>query len=236
MLELFAFIAMFLGLLASNLHIQTLSDLVALFPRNVAAARKYIGHISDGFSKYASCPVCHSVYPLDTCKITQSNKTVCSRQCSYVKFPNHPHATQRKRCDVQLMKKVRTSFGTTSLYPRQLYCYQSIIDSLKELVKRPGFIEKCELWRNRVVCQNTLNDIYDGKVWESFLNPDGVPFHFALSLNVDWFQPFKYSTYSAGAMYIAIQNLPRDERYMTENILLVAVIPGPHEPKQTMTL
>ena len=84
-----------------------------------------------------------------------------------------------------------------------------------------------------------MNYVYDGRVWKSFLNLDGmpflaVPFNFALSLNVDWFQPFKYSTYSAGAMYIAIQNLPREERYTSDNILLIGVIPGPHEPKKTM--
>jgi hypothetical protein len=82
-------------------------------------------------------------------------------------------------------------------------------------------------------------DIYDVRVWKNFLNPDGVPFlsapfNLALSLNVDWFQPFKYSNYSAGAMYVAIQNLPREERYAAGNVLLVGVIPGPHEPKKTM--
>ena len=110
-------------------------------------------------------------------------------------------------------------------------------NSLKELVRRPGFVEKCELWRKRQIYLNTMIDIYDGKVWEIFLAPNGVPFlslpfNFAFSLNVDWFQPFKYSTYSAGAMYIAIQNLPREERYTPENVLLVGVIPGPHEPKK----
>ena len=120
-----------------------------------------------------------------------------------------------------------------------MYCYQSVIDSLKILVQRSGFVEKCELWRERKVYQNVLSDIYDGSVWKSFLNPGGVPFlsmpfNFALSLNVDWFQPFKHSTYSAGAIYIAIQNSPREQRYTTDNILLVGVIPGPNEPKRTM--
>ena len=33
-----------------------------------------------------------------------------------------------------------------------------------------------------------------------------------------------------GAIYTAIQNLPREERYSSENIL-TGVIPGPREPK-----
>ena len=136
-------------------------------------------------------------------------------------------------CDTELLKKVKTSAGTTNLYPRQLYCYQSLVQSIKDLVKRPGFIEKCELWRSRKIMENTMDNIYDGKVWNSFLNPFGkpflsIPYNYALSLNVDWFQPFKHSTYSAGAVYIAIQNLPRSERYTSENVLLIGVIPGPH--------
>ena len=35
-------------------------------------------------------------------------------------------------------------------------------------------------------------------------------------------------------MYIAIQNLPRNERYTSENVILVGIIPGPHEPRLTM--
>ena len=83
-------------------------------------------------------------------------------------------------CDTELVKKVKTSGGTTNLYPRQLYCYQSLVQSIKDLVKRPGFIEKCELWRSRKIMENTIDDIYDGKVWNSFLNPFGKPFHITM--------------------------------------------------------
>ena len=38
--------------------------------------------------------------------------------------------------------------------------------------------------------------------------------------------------YSAGAIYLAIQNLPRTDRYLMENVLLVAMIPGPKEPEK----
>ena len=33
---------------------------------------------------------------------------------------------------------------------------------------------------------------------------------------------------------MAIQNLPRSERYTSENVLLIGVIPGPHEAKKTV--
>lgn len=42
------------------------------------------------------------------------------------------------------------------------------------------------------------------------------------------------SSYSAGPIYLAILNLPRNERYKKENIILAGVIPGPKEPKQNV--
>ena len=223
----------------SSLHINGLYEFSQLLPRNTNLAKKLVGSASDSFSKYASCPTCHSLYPVDCCKVLLPDKTYSSLQCSYIKFPHHPQAKRRQPCNDTLMKKVKTSSGTISLYPRQLYCYRSVKESLKLLVAQSGFVEKCELWRVRKTVDDTLTDIYDGQVWQDFLNPEGIPFlslpyNFALSLNIDWFQPFKYTTYSAGAIYIAVQNLPRSERYCSENVILVGIIPGPHEPKKTV--
>lgn len=50
-------------------------------------------------------------------------------------------------------------------------------------------------------------------------------------MNVDWFQPYERSTYSLGAIYLTIQNLPRNIRHKSENI---GIIPGPHEPSRTV--
>ena len=60
-----------------------------------------------------------------------------------------------------------------------------------------------------------------------------APFNFALQLNVDWFQPFKHTQHSEGAIYLSILNLPREERFLKENIL-AGVIPGPKEPSLHM--
>lgn len=43
-------------------------------------------------------------------------------------------------------------------------------------------------------------------------------------INVDWFQPFKYSNYSIGAIYLIILNLPREERFKKKNMILVGLI------------
>lgn len=54
---------------------------------------------------------------------------------------------------------------------------------------------------------------------------------YLLTLNVDWFHPFSHSMYSVGAIYLTVQNLPRDQQYKEQNIILVGVIPGLKEPK-----
>ena len=95
---------------------------------------------------------------------------------------------------------------------------------------------KCEMWRNRKVPNGFLADIFDGRVWKEWQVINGEPFlsaprNFAFMLNVDWFQPFKHSLYSVGALYLVLMNLPRSERFKPENVFLVGVIPGPHEPK-----
>lgn len=55
-----------------------------------------------------------------------------------------------------------------------------------------------------------------------------------MTLNVDWFQPFDRRVYSVGVIYLTIQNLPRDQRYKIENIIIVRIIPGPDEPKKVI--
>ena len=78
-------------------------------------------------------------------------------------------------------------------------------------------------------------DVYDGKVWKDFMTVEGVPFlsapfNFALQLNVNWFQPFKHTQHSEGVIYLSILNLPREDRFLKKNILLVGIIPGPKKP------
>ena len=97
------------------------------------------------------------------------------------------------------------------------------------------------MWRSRsnYIRGDSLGDIYDGAIWKKFNSPDGLdfltsPFSYLLTLNVDWFQPFDRGVYSVGAIYMTVQNLPRSEKFKTENIHLIGIIPGPKEPKHTI--
>ncbi len=100
-------------------------------------------------------------------------------------------------------------------------------------------MEKCEKWRQRQIPDSVMADAYDGQIWADFQYVNGQPFlaepnNFALMMNVDWYQPFKNSPYSVGVIYLTILNLPREERFKQENIILVGVIPGPKEPKNNI--
>lgn len=91
-------------------------------------------------------------------------------------------------------------------------------------MNKKGFENLCEKWRHQTCTDDVLSDIYDGNIWKEF---NGLkffffkePHNFGRMLNVDWFQPFKYTNYSVGAIYLSILNLPREERFKRNNIYI----------------
>ena len=115
--------------------------------------------------------------------------------------------------------------------PFLTYAYRPVKTRLCELLNRPGFEDLCERWRSRGVPPGYLGDVYDGSVWRDFQSVDGKPFlstknNYALSIFVDWFQPWKRVQYSVGVLFACILNLPREERHKKENIFLIGVFPG----------
>ena len=185
--------------------------------------------------EYVVCINCCSLYDVNSCIIDSHGKKE-SKYCSFVEFPNHPHISRRNSCGAVLMKKIKIK-DSFKLVPKKIYVYHSIILSLEEMVKRPGFLGKCEFWRTREKMENFMGDIYDGKLWEDLQMIGERPFlsqpnNLCLALNIDWFNPYKETQYSVGGIYLTILNLPRNELYQEENVLLVGMIPGPKEPGQ----
>jgi hypothetical protein len=110
------------------------------------------------------------------------------------------------------------------------------------MYQHPGFVELLQKWSNRVNIANLYTDIYDKKVWKTFLsfldNPDTRVFtnemadsNLEIMINLDWFQPFNSSAYSSGVIYGVICNLPRDIRFKQENMLYLGLLSGPEEVK-----
>ena len=202
------------------------------FPKTLYSIKKAL-NLSISYVEYVVCPHCHRLYDKSDCivKLPTGERGL---KCDFVRYPNHPQCAQRKKCGTELMKKVKVK-QRYKLVPRKTYVYYSIIESLRNLIKAPGFLDKCERWRDRDIPANWLADVYDGKLWKEWMNYSGVPYlevpgNLLLMLNIDWFQPFDHIQYSVGVMYLVIQNLPRSLRFKAENIIIVSTIPGPKEP------
>lgn len=174
------------------------TDLGQYLPTSLYTARKLYN--KPMFRKYVVCKKCHRIYNLSDCI-----ENCHSKACSFRRFPSHPQISRRQPCGSLLFKTVEMTSGNTHLYPFMTYSYMSLETSLQLLLNRPNFLQNCEEWRKRTSSEGILRDIYDGRMWENFLNYDGQPFlsesgNFALILNMDFFQPFKHVQYSVGAI------------------------------------
>lgn len=202
-----------------------------LLPGSLYSLHKFTQLSATPFRRYVVCKKCHQIYHFQRC-VDVGYK---SKRCSYVAFPNHPHACRQAPCNVLLLKTVELQSRNKLLYPFKTYCYMSIESSLEQLLQRPNFPVLCEEWRHRITDPSIMKDIYDGQIWQDFMNFEGVPFlserfSYGFMINVDWFQPYKHTQYSVGVIYFTLLNLPRHMRNKPENVMLVGVIPGPHEP------
>ena len=218
----------FLGILG-RLHPQ-ISKLTSSFPSTLHKMHLLlsINAHHEGFIRFVVCPKCNAVYHFKDC-IDSSSPRKKSKRCW------HRDTSKSPTCSELLLKSVETTSGKIVMQPFKIYCYRPLRSSLQELLNRPNFQDSCEKWRTREVKENLMGDIYDAKIWDEFQECDrkpflSQPFAYGLMLNVDWFRPFKHTDYSLGAIYLSVMNLPRELRFKQENIILIGLIPGPHEP------
>jgi hypothetical protein len=145
----------------------------------------------------------------------------------------------RSYCNNIITKQIPTNQGLM-FKPSLIYPIISIKRRLQQLYNTKGFEESCRKWTNRPNNEKELADIFDGRIWKTFEDPNNSQLffrhevadsHLGIMMNLDWFQPFDNSQYSVGVIYGVICNLPRSERFKVSNIITLAVIPGPNEPK-----
>ncbi|KAG2216457.1 hypothetical protein INT45_014176, partial [Circinella minor] len=213
------FVSEHLSSIIINFCIVLLQDIypTASIPTSLATLRRITGFstLTDSLRKYVSCPRCHSLFLL-----ADPN---CPRTCTNddIRYPNS--------CQNVLFRTIRNYWK-----PIKEYSYQPLSSSITRLFMRPSFEAKIEEWRSRSRVADTFYDVFDGDMWREFADRDGHQFvaeprSLLLTLNVDWFGPFENSTYSCGAIYLTVNNLPRSERFKTENVILIGVMPGPRE-------
>ena len=206
------------------------------FPTSVYMLYKHLSINRNRFCKYVVCRNCYALYNENECTYVNRNGDTIGVNCSN----ELPYRRGMRPCGEKLMQKTKLQNGNIVYKPFKVYCYKSIINTFENFCKRKGFEKSCNKWKTREIPQNAFGDIYDGKVWKTFKNIDKKTFqetnhNYGFILNCDWFQPFKRrKDISVGVLYIVILNLPREERYKRENVLLVGVIPGLNKEPETL--
>ena len=222
-----------LSLLSSSS--PTIASLLAVFPTSLYTMKQNLNISKDEFEKYVICSKCCSLYTYKECLQTSVSGQISPKSCNHIAFRHHPMPSMRRPCGHNLLKQVITK-ADKKYYPYKTYCYYPLSKSISSVLGQHDLLDQCEHWRKRVIPDNTLADIYDGRVWKNFMTFKGRtflsnPYNLGLMLNCDWFQPFDHSTYSIGVLYLVILNLPRSIRFKPENILIAGIIPGPKEPR-----
>ena len=231
---LFTFLHILFATLRTVCPTPFLLAVCALLPGSLYLAWRLLKVDEDEFIRYVVCPKCDSIYRFEEC-IIQSGTQLLSKHCSYVAFKNHPQRWHRTPCNTLLLKTVTLKGGKKKLVARKEYPYMSLIQSLQQILQDPVILEKCNHWKARRNTEGVFSDVYDGKIWKEFLSVNDTPFlsgenTFGLMLNIDWYRPYKHSPYAIGVIYLVVMNLPRSERYLWKNLIIVGIIPGPHEP------
>ena len=212
---------------------EYLCQISLMFPSSLYLLRKFVRLKRDNFVKFAVCPKCSSLYDLDNCTREVGGRIV-SNICTNIPFKKG----RKGECGEAMARKVVLNSGKGCFYANKLYCFNSVIDQLEGVLKRPGVPEMCEQWCDRQVPENIVADVYDGRIWKDFLTYKGsnflnAPTNSTFAINVDWFQPFKRrNDRSVGVIYLVPLNLPREQRFKWENIIVVGIVPEmSKEPK-----
>ena len=216
----------FLHVMRINCSSEYLSQLALMRPSSLYLLRKFVNLKRDNFVKFVVCPKCASLYQLKNCTRLVGGQIVL---IIYGQKPfNKGHV---RECGTALARKVISGSGKVRFYPPKIYCFNSVIDQVKGLRKRPGVPEMCEKWRKNQVDETIVADVYDGSIWRDFLKFRGndslnAPRNLAFAINVDWFQPFKRrNDRSVVVIYLVLLNLPRQQRFKWENIIVAGIVP-----------
>ena len=204
------------------------------FPVSIFLAKKKLG-IFQPKLRMVACTNCHKLYDSKIVTNYKVNNKLAVMHCSYEEFPNNPIPANKKLCNNELTI-IKKNKNKTVAIPRMLYPKPSIKQQLSNMYQRPDFERMLKLSGVRNYNNTYYADIYDGNVWKTFpfdgsrfFSPETASTNLGLLINLDWFQPFKYTQHSTGAIYASICNLPRAERNKPENILYLGFLPGPKE-------
>lgn len=178
---------------------------------------------------YVCCPKCFTCYP-------QTSDNSYPIACMYKKTPSNAECGHqlRKSCEIR---------GMELAIPIHHFVYHDFKEWLGEMLCHPGMEDllDCDVSPSR---DGIMRNIWDGPELHALLDADGKTFihcdgskgHYLFSFCMDGFNPFQLKQVgkeaSIVAMYMVCLNLPPEGQYKIENIFLVGIVPGPHEPRK----
>ena len=136
---LLRFLFQFLHFLGVTCNIEYLIQFCAMFPTSLFVLRQLEHLDRNNFVKYVVCPSCSSLYdPGDCTQWIRGN--IVTKCCTHKAFKKGKGA---KECGAKLAKKVVLSDGKACFYPFKVYCFNSVINQLEAMLKRPNLAQKC---------------------------------------------------------------------------------------------
>ncbi|KAF5384761.1 hypothetical protein D9615_001059 [Tricholomella constricta] len=169
-------------------------------------------------------------------------------------------ACATRDCTGILYELYTDSHGLRKRRPFKVVPHMSIIQTLRRFFMRPGFAASIRDSRNARPRNFddedfVMKDMHDAEGWDKLntgmfrevgdlgtvRDVPGAPgadttkltshrFGLHLTINTDWLQLLSNRPHSTGPIYISINDLPRDQRFLQINVICPCIMPGPSEP------
>lgn len=114
-----------------------------------------------------------------------------------------------------------------------------VITQLQNLFSQDGFYRSLQERFSRNMASGTYEDIYDGKLYKSYVENNGPlnhPENISFTFNTDGASVFKSSNVSIWPIYLIVNELPYHLRMKKENMLLAALWFGNQKPSMATFL
>ena len=116
----------------------------------------------------------------------------------------------------------------------------SIIDQLKAMFSQKGFYnDLLHRFSREKKSKDNIEDIYDGSNYQQYMKDGEFLSHeenVSFTWNTDGIPVFKSSNYSIWPIYLAINELPLDKRWNSNNIILAGLWLGQQKPDMLLFL
>lgn len=186
-------------------------------------------------TRYVCCPGCFKLYRTDSVDCPQVPDV-----CDYRRTPSSLPCAAR-------LTRTRVLYGKERKAFIKEFHYYSLKEWLADILHRPGVEDALGKGQRAGDFRNpgsnkTMDDIFDGSVFQNFKDHIGQPFlrahgselRLIFGLSVDAYNPLHNKQagkkVSSTAISLVCYNFSKGERLLVHNVHVLAIVPGPREP------